>query len=169
MPDLTPVIAACARWLLTAYSPPEGAFSRALVEAQARQATTLAAALRYPTAMDVRLLDLLGPGGAEGLDWLTGFAPHPDDDAWRTWVDETVVSWAACLLADPVLAAHAHRALAATEHHAAAGALERLTGPGTYDTNAAALLRHPDLLEPVARLHRVRLVERLNIAGAGMA
>ncbi|MEV0533599.1 hypothetical protein [Kitasatospora sp. NPDC050463] len=169
MPDLTPVIAASARWLLNAYPPPEGALSRALAHTQARQASTLAAGLRYPTAMDVQLLELLGPGGADRLDWLTGCEAHPDDAAWRTWVDETVVSWAACLLADPALLAPARQALAATEHHAETGALRRLTDPGAHDTEAAALLRHPDLLEPVAVLHRADLVERLNVAGAERA
>ncbi|MGW4914475.1 hypothetical protein ACWEQE_49070, partial [Streptomyces sp. NPDC004270] len=47
--DLTPVIAASTRWLLAAYPAPGGALSRALAEAQARQAVTLAATLRYPT------------------------------------------------------------------------------------------------------------------------
>ncbi|MFJ8621862.1 hypothetical protein ACIRD3_03325 [Kitasatospora sp. NPDC093550] len=169
MPDLTPVIAACTRWLLNAYPPPGGAFSRTLAETQARQATALAAALRYPTAMDVQLLDLLGPGGADRLDRLTGSGPAPDGSAWRSWVDETVVSWAACLLADPVLAAHAHRALATTEHHSGTGALRRLTHPGPHDTQAAVLLRHPDLLEPVAALHRIRLLERLNAEGVQAA
>ncbi|MEU8511025.1 hypothetical protein AB0C76_05470 [Kitasatospora sp. NPDC048722] len=169
MPDLTPVIAACTRWLLNAYPPPAGAFSRALAETQARQAVSLAAALRYPTTMDVQLLGLLGPGGADRLDWLTGSDARPDDTAWRTWVDETVVSWAACLLADPTLAAHAHHALAGTEHHTGVGALRRLTDPGTHDAEAAALLRHPDLLESVAALHRSQLVERLNVEGAELA
>ncbi|MFB7908322.1 hypothetical protein ACFC1T_17980 [Kitasatospora sp. NPDC056076] len=170
MPDLAPVIAASTRWLLNAYPPPAGAFSRALAETQARQATALAAALRYPTAIDVQLLDLLGPGGADRLDWLTGSNPAPDDDsAWRTWVDETVVSWAACLLADPALAQRANQVLAANEHHADTGALRRLTNPGTRDTEAAALLRHPDLLEPVAALHRGQLAERLNVEGASLA
>ncbi|AUY53538.1 hypothetical protein C2142_37060 [Streptomyces sp. CB01881] len=56
-----------------------------------------------------------------------------------------------------------------TEHRAAAGALQRLTHPGTHDTEAAALLRHPDLLEPVAALHRAHLVERLSVEGAEVA
>ncbi|WP_033825595.1 hypothetical protein [Kitasatospora sp. MBT63] len=159
MPNgLTPVAAASARWLLNAYPPPPGAFSRVLAEAQARQATALAAALRYPTALDVHLLDLLGPGGADHLDRLTGHAPHPDDTAWRTWVDETVVSWAACLLADPTLA---DRALAAAGHHT--GDPRRLTSPNADDTAAAALLRHPDLLEPVAGLHRAGLLDLLDL------
>ncbi|GHH80499.1 hypothetical protein GCM10018781_61150 [Kitasatospora indigofera] len=166
MPDLTPVIAACTRWLLNAYPPPAGALSRALAEAQARQAATLAAVLRHPTALDVQLLDLLGPGGADRLDHLTGHDPHPDDSAWRTWVDETVVSWAACLLAEPALAAHA---LATTEHHTETGALHRLTHPNTHDTQATPLLRHPDLLGPVASLHRTSLMERLAVEGAEMA
>ncbi|MFD9591250.1 hypothetical protein ACFWA9_00620 [Kitasatospora sp. NPDC059973] len=169
MPDLSPVIASCTRWLLNAYPPPAGAFSRALAESQARQATALAATLCYPTPMDVQLLDLLGPGGADRLDRLTGHDPRPDDAAWRTWVDETVVSWAACFLADPALASHAHQTLATTEHHTGAGALRRLTEPGIRDTEAAVLLRHPDLLEPVAALHRGRLGERLNVEGAPTA
>ncbi|MFB6605176.1 hypothetical protein ACFCXR_20770 [Streptomyces noursei] len=169
MPDLTPVIAACTRWLLNAYPPPAGAFSRALAESQAHQAAVLAAALRYPTDLDVQLLDLLGPGGANRLDGLTSIAPRPDDTAWRSWVDETVVSWAACLLADPALAAHAHQALAATEHHTDTGVLRRLTDPGTHEVQAAVLLRHPDLLEPVAALHRSELVERLTVTGAEAA
>ncbi|MFB7909858.1 hypothetical protein ACFC1T_25820 [Kitasatospora sp. NPDC056076] len=166
MPDLTPVIAACTRWLLNAYPPPAGALNRALAEVQARQAVTLAGTLRYPTDMDVQLLDLLGPGGADRLDWLTGGDPHPDDTAWRTWVDETLVSWAACLLADPTLVTNAHLALSDTEHHTGPEALRRLTDPGTHDAEAAALLRHPDLLEPVAALHRRQLVDRLNVEGA---
>ncbi|WP_371502833.1 hypothetical protein OG871_36930 [Kitasatospora sp. NBC_00374] len=166
--DLTPVIAASARWLLNAYLPPAGAFSRALAEAQARQAATLAAALCYPTTLDVQLLGLLGPGGADRLDRLTGCDPNPDDTAWRTWVDETVVSWAACLLADPDLAARAHRNLATAEHHTEPGGLRRLTDPGARDTEAAALLRHPDLLEGIAGLHRARLMELVNVEGAGL-
>jgi hypothetical protein len=166
--DLTPVIAASSRWLTAAYPPPAGALNRALAQAQARQAATLAAFLRYPTDLDVQLLHLLAPSGSDRLDWLTGCDQHSDDTdtAWRTWVDETVVSWAACLLADPALAARAHQALTATEHHAQAGHLQRLTHPGPHDTDAAALLRHPDLLEGIAALHRLQLVELLDVEGA---
>ncbi|MCX4625161.1 MULTISPECIES: hypothetical protein [unclassified Streptomyces] len=166
--DLTALIAASARWLTTAYQPPTGALSRALAEAQARQATALAAALCYPTSMDVQLLHLLAPSGSHRLDWLTGCEPHPEDTdtAWRTWVDETVVSWAACLLAEPALATRAHQALAATEHHAETGSLQRLTHPSALDSEAAALLRHPDLLEGIAVLHRPQLLQRLNLHGA---
>ncbi|GAA2282846.1 hypothetical protein GCM10010430_80750 [Kitasatospora cystarginea] len=169
--DLTPVIAASTRWLLAAYPPPAGALSRALADAQARQATALAAALCYPTSLDVQLLHLLAPSGSHRLDWLTGCEPHPDDTdtAWRTWVDETVVSWAACLLADPALAARANQALATTEHHTEAGGLQRLTHPSTRDSEATALLRHPDLLEPIAVLHRPQLVELLTAEGAGLS
>ncbi|MFB8182247.1 hypothetical protein ACFC8N_40890 [Streptomyces sp. NPDC055966] len=164
--DLTPVIAASARWILAAYPPPAGALNRALAEAQARQATTLAATLRYPTTMDVQLLHLLAPSGSARLDWLTAGEPHPDDadTAWRTWVDETVVSWAACLLADPALAIRADQALAGSEHHA--GGLERLTHPSAHDSEAAALLRHPDLLEDIAALHRPQLVALLEFESA---
>ncbi|MGW2826532.1 hypothetical protein ACWC24_36960 [Streptomyces sp. NPDC001443] len=164
--DLTPVIAASTRWLLAAYPAPAGALSRALAEAQARQAAFLAAALRYPTDFDVQLLHLLAPSGAHRLDWLNGYDPQPDDSAWRTWVDETVVSWAACLLADPALASSAQRAVRETEHHGDAGDLHRLTDPGSRDHEAAVLLRHPDLLETVAALHRSELVELLSVEGA---
>ncbi|MFF7129175.1 hypothetical protein ACF07Y_27360 [Streptomyces sp. NPDC016566] len=167
--DLTPVIAASTRWLLAAYPAPPGALSRALADAQARQATMLAAALRYPTSLDVQLLHLLAPSGSHRLDWLTGCDPHPDDTAWRTWVDETVVSWAACLLADPVLAARAHQALTATEHHGEAGGLQRLTDPGDRDAEAAVLLRHPDLLEAIACLHRPQLMEVLSVDSAELS
>ncbi|MFD9007039.1 hypothetical protein ACFV0T_39930 [Streptomyces sp. NPDC059582] len=166
--DLTPVIAASTRWLLAAYPSPAGAFSRASAEAQARQAATLAAVLRYPTSVDVELLHLLAPSGSQRLDWLTGCDPRPSDAAWRTWVDETVVSWAACFLADPVLATRAHSAALATEHQTDAGTPQRLTDPSALDTEAAPLLRHPDLLQDVADLHRPQLMELLSIDGAGL-
>ncbi|MGW1729196.1 hypothetical protein ACWCQK_40970 [Streptomyces sp. NPDC002306] len=167
--DLTPVIAACTRWLLAAYPPPAGALSRALAEAQARQAATLAAVLRYPTALDVQLLHLLAPSGSQRLDRLTGCEPHPQDVAWRTWVDEAVVSWAACLLADPALATRAHGAALATEHQAEAGTLRRLTDPSDLDTEATPLLRHPDLLEDIADLYRPQLMELVSVDSAGLA
>ncbi|MEE1664146.1 hypothetical protein RCR19_01285 [Streptomyces sp. WAC07094] len=154
--DLTSVIAASVRWLLSAYPAANGALSQALAEVQARQAVSLAAALRYPTDMDVQLLHFLGPSGADRLDWLTGGDRRPEDFAWQSWVDETVVSWAACLLADPALA------LTAIEQHAEVGGMERLINPSSRDTEAAPLLRHPDLLEGVAALHRLQLVELLH-------
>ncbi|MEC4574611.1 hypothetical protein [Streptomyces virginiae] len=157
--DLTPFIAAGTRWLLTAFPPAPGAFSRALAEAQARQAVTLAAALRYPAPLDAQLLHLLGPGGSARLDWLTGADHGGDADAgWRTWVDETVVSWAACLLAAPALATDAHRVV----DRGRAGESTRLTRPSDHDHGAAPLLRHPDLLEPVAALHRDLLLDLLD-------
>lgn len=162
--DLTPVIAASARWLLAAFPPPAGAVNQALAEAQARQAADLAATLRYSTVTDIQLLHLLAPSGSHQLDWLTG-SHHTDDSAWRTWVDETVVSWAACLLADPTLAARANR-LNGGKGHGDHGDLRRLTAPRAHETEAAALLRHPDLLESVAALHRPQLMALLNIDGA---
>ncbi|MFF6772267.1 hypothetical protein ACFY8W_01745 [Streptomyces sp. NPDC012637] len=163
--DLTPVIAAGTRWLLTAFPPAPGAFSRALAEAQARQAVALAAALRYPTALDAQLLHLLGPGGSDRLDWLAGAGHEGDADAgWRTWVDETVVSWAACLLASPALAVDAHHLV----DRGRAGELTRLTRPGAQEQDAAPLLRHPDLLEPVAALHREPLLDLLDSEGASV-
>ncbi|MEU6324533.1 hypothetical protein [Streptomyces sp. NPDC047009] len=158
--DLASVIAASTRWLLAAFPASAGALSRALAEAQARQAVTLAAVLRYPTDMDVQLLHLLGPSGTTRLDWASGCDRRPEDVTWQTWVDEAVVSWAACLLADPALA---RTALTATEHHTEVGGLERLTNPSGRDAEAAALLRHPDLLEDIAALHRPQLVELLNV------
>ncbi|MFF9606100.1 hypothetical protein ACF1GY_28000, partial [Streptomyces sp. NPDC014684] len=95
---LSPVIAASARWLLAAFPPATGPLNQALAEAQAGHAATIAAALRYPTALDAELLDLLGPGGSGRLDFVTGADAPPLTDAthaWRTQVDETVVSWAA--------------------------------------------------------------------------
>ncbi|MFF2384482.1 hypothetical protein [Streptomyces sp. NPDC058108] len=160
--DLTSVIAASTRWLLAAYPASGGALSQALAEAQARQATTLAAALRYPTHLDVQLLHLLGPSGSHKLEWVTGGDLHPHDEPWQTWVDETVVSWAACLLADHSLTLLAHAALATTDHHAEVGNLQRVTNPSSRDIDATPLLRHPDLLENLAGLHRAHLIQTLN-------
>ncbi|MER6467060.1 hypothetical protein ACWC4D_35930 [Streptomyces sp. NPDC001288] len=160
--DLHPVIAASTRWLLAAYPASGGALGRALAEAQARQAVTLAAALRYPADMDVALLHLLAPGGSDRLDRVSGGEPHHEGGAWRTWVDEAVVSWAACFLADPALAAHAVSRAETAHGHRTARDLRRLTAPGTRDTEAAALLRHPDLLENIAGLHRPQLLELLS-------
>lgn len=164
--DLSPVIAATAHWLNRAYPPSGGALAAALCEVQARQAVTVAAWLRYPTAMDVALLGMAGPGGSARLDWVTGADATADrgdeDHAWRTWVDEVVASWAACLLTDPELAELAVTEVAASEHSTAApAAFRRLLTPDSTDRHAAALLRHPDLLAPVAGLHRDQLLDRL--------
>ena len=161
--DLSPVIAATAQWLTRAFPASGGALASALCEVQARQAVTVAAWLRYPTAMDAALLGVAGPGGSGRLDWVTGADAVLDDDAdayaWRTWVDEVVASWAACLLTDPELAARAVAALASTGTRAE---FRRLVAPDDSDRNAAALLRHPDLLAPVAGLHQDQLLDRLN-------
>jgi hypothetical protein len=164
--DLSPVIAAATRWLLSAFPPAAGPLNNALAEAQARQAATIAAALRYPTVLDAELLNMLGPGGSDRLDSVTGANAHPlkgAEYAWRTWVDETVVSWAACLLADADLAAVAAACLAATHHGAdSVGDARRLTIPSPRDHRAAPLLRHPDLLSPIADLHRETLLGLLD-------
>jgi hypothetical protein len=170
--ELTPVIAASTHWLSRAY-PAVGAGSVAhtRAELQARQAVTVAAWLRYPTKMDAALVAIAGPGGSAALDWRAGSEPDEEDAAaegWRTWVDEVVVSWAACLLADPMLAVRAVKAVAAVAqprddrprpHHQRGPGHEfrRLTSPDAPDRDAAALLRHPDLLEPIAALHRDNL------------
>src|SRR3954467_14747373 len=114
---LSPVIAASTHWLIRAY-PSSGADRAAdtLHELQARQAVTVAAWLRYPTVVDAELVAMAGPGGSAVLDWRTGSEPDDEmaeDEGWRTWVDEVVVSWAACLLADPRLAARAVRSVIA--------------------------------------------------------
>ena len=172
---LSPVIAASTHWLVRAY-PSSGADRAAdtLAELQARQAVTVAAWLRYPTPVDAELVAMAGPGGSAVLDWRAGSEPDDDlaeDEGWRTWVDEVAVSWAACLLADPVLAARAVDSVAAAvpisgdrphPRPRRAGDLpsqfRRLTDPDPRDLEAAALLRHPDLLDPVAELHRETLV-----------
>ena len=182
--DLSPVIAASTHWLARAYpsaSPAPDALM--LSELQARQAVTVAAWLRYPTAMDAALVALAGPGGSAVLDWNAGSEPEDDaaeDEGWRSWVDEVVVSWAACLLADPMLAGRAVDAVAAAapapspvderprpRRAGGVGGLlngfRRLTAPDDRDRDAAVLLRHPDLLEPVAALHRDDLLYLLSV------
>ncbi|MEY9484528.1 hypothetical protein [Streptomyces calvus] len=154
--DLSPVIAATAQWLTRSYPAPGGALATALCEAQARQAATLAARLRYPTAMDAALVGLAGPGGSARLDRVTGTG-DAGRQPWRTWVDEVVASWAACLLAEPGLAS-----LAATALGHPSTEFRRLLDPDEGDLRAGALLRHPDLLSPVASLHRPALLARLD-------
>jgi hypothetical protein len=166
---LSPVIAATVRWLITAYPAPDGAFGATLAETQARQAATVAAWLRYSTTMDAALVHMVGPGGSARLDWLVGAdLPELTDDgaAWRTWVDESVASWAACLLGDVRLARVAVAVLPTTEH--ALGSpfeFRRLLQPDGQDRRAAVLLRNPDFLEPVAELHRPQLLRRLDSVG----
>jgi Arc/MetJ family transcription regulator len=165
--DLSPLIAATTQWLTRSYPAYGGALASALGEVQARQAVTVAAWLRYPTPTDAALVGIAGPGGSAGLDWLTGAdtAEDADEDeaAWRTWVDEVVASWAACLLADDELARRAVAAVAVADHSTGVPiAFRRLVSPDTRDRQAAALLRHPDLLAPVAALHRAALHERLD-------
>ncbi|WKX73656.1 hypothetical protein [Streptomyces sp. XD-27] len=163
--ELTAVITATTKWLLNAYPPVGGPLSAALAEAQARQAVTVAAWLRYPTSVDAGLVTLLGPGGSQRLDLLVdadAAAPDSADHAWRSWVDEVVASWAACLLAEPALARAAAAAAAGSEHGSATPVeFGRLTAPGERDRLAAPLLRHPDLLSRIAVLHRAELMERL--------
>jgi hypothetical protein len=171
--NLSAVIAATAQWLVRAYPSPGGTLSEALAEVQARQAATVAAWLRYPTSMDAALLGMLGPGGSGRLDWLVGAdANEPSDEelAWRTWVDEVVASWAACLLADPELATAAVAAIGTCDHMAGLYCdFRRLTRPDARDRYASTLLRHPDLLGPVAELHREQLLDRLGTSAADAA
>jgi hypothetical protein len=163
--DLSPVIAATAQWLTRAFPASGGALASALCEVQARQAVTVAAWLRYPTPMDAALVGMAGPGGSLRLDWVTGAdGAVADDDAyaWRTWVDEVVASWAACLLTDPELAALAVAAVAAGDHTSGTPVeFRRLLAPDDSDRRAAALLRHPDLLAPVSELHHSQLLDLL--------
>jgi hypothetical protein len=169
--DLAPVVAATARWLARAYPAPEpGAFSAALVELQARQAVTVAAWLRYPTEVDAELLTIAGPGGSARLDWMVGADSDDlsgDDEAWRAWVDEVVASWAACLLTDGATAVAAIRALASASGATGLGPrFRRLLEPDGQDSYAAALLRHPDLVGPIADLHRAQLAEHVDSVAA---
>jgi hypothetical protein len=184
--ELSPVIAASTHWLARAY--PAGSpdsIAHTLSELQARQAITVAAWLRYPTEMDAALVAIAGPGGSAVLDWRAGSEPDDefdDQEGWRTWVDEVVVSWAACLLADPRLAILAVDAIAAAvppsddpprPRPRRAGDLpaefRRLTVPDRRDRAAATLLRHPDLLEPIAAMHRETLWYLLDVDPAAMA
>jgi hypothetical protein len=172
--ELSPVIAASTHWLSRAY--PAGSpdsIAHTLSELQARQAVTVTAWLRYPTPVDAALVAIAGPGGSAVLDWRVGSEPddeEAEEEGWRTWVDEVVVSWAACLLADPELARRAVDAVAAAvppsddrprPRARRAGSLpnefRRLLDPDQRDREASVLLRHPDLLEPVAELHRDNL------------
>jgi hypothetical protein len=183
---LTPVIAASTHWLARAYpAAMTDPLAITLAESQARQAVTVAAWLRYPTAMDAELVAIAGPGGSAVLDWRAGSEPDDefdDQEGWRTWVDEVVVSWAACLLADPRLAILAVDAVAAAippsddrprPRPRRAGDLpaefRRLTVPDRRDRAAATLLRHPDLLEPIAAMHRETLWYLLDVDPAAMA
>lgn len=184
--ELSPVIAASTHWLSRAY--PAGTpdtIAHTLSELQARQAVTVAAWLRYPTEMDAALVAIAGPGGSAVLDWRTGSEPEDEEaeeEGWRTWVDEVVVSWAACLLADPMLARRGVDAVAAAvpydvdrprPHARRAGGLpsefRRLLNPDQRDRDAAVLLRHPDLLEPVAEMHRDTLLYLLGAEARPMA
>ncbi|OSP42586.1 MULTISPECIES: hypothetical protein [unclassified Streptomyces] len=157
--DLSPVIAATTQWLTCSFPTPGGALAVALCEVQARQAVTVAARLRYPTEMDAALVGLAGPGGSGRLDWVTGADAGDGGEGWRTWVDEVVASWAVCLLADPELAGLAVSALAGG---AVPAEFRRLVAPDETDRRAAVLLRHPDLVAPVAGLHRSELLSRLD-------
>ncbi|MFE0454450.1 hypothetical protein ACFW2D_24850 [Streptomyces sp. NPDC058914] len=169
--DLSSLIAATSQWLTRAYPASGGALASALCEVQARQAVTVAAWLRYPTVMDAALVGMAGPGGSAKLDWISGAdgreGEEADGEAWRSWVDEVVASWAACLLMDPELAALAVAGLHGGDHTTGIPLeFRRLVAPDARDRQAAALLRHPDLLAPVAELHQAQL---LDLLGPGQA
>jgi hypothetical protein len=169
---LSPVIAASTHWLARAYPGGESnTVAHTLAELQARQAVTVAAWLRYPTEIDAALVAIAGPGGSAVLDWKAGSEPDDefaDGEGWRTWVDEVVVSWAACLLADPLLARRGVDAVIAAlpvpdqrprpyarrASDSRPNEFRRLLTPDARDREASALLRHPDLLEPIAAMHR---------------
>lgn len=184
--ELSPVIAASTHWLSRAYpSGSEDTIGHTLSELQARQAVTVAAWLRYPTDVDAALVAIAGPGGSAVLDWRAGSEPddeEAEDEGWRTWVDEVIVSWAACLLADPALARRGVDAVIAAvpldrplpyprKAGDAPAEFRRLLEPDARDVSAAALLRHPDLLEPIASIHRDTLLYLLDAEAepAGLA
>ncbi|GLY98564.1 hypothetical protein [Actinoplanes sp. NBRC 103695] len=177
--DLSPVIAASAHWLARAYPPAaQDGPSHARAEQQARQAVTVAAWLRYPTVIDAALVAIAGPGGSAVLDWRAGSEPDDEfasEEGWRTWVDEVVVSWAACLLADPALARRGVDAVVAAmpvpetrprPHARRGGEFRTLISPDEKDRVATMLMRHPDLLEPVAGMHRDDLYYLLGVEAA---
>jgi hypothetical protein len=183
---LSPVIAASTHWLARAYPGGESnTVAHTLSELQARQAVTVAAWLRYPTEIDAALVAIAGPGGSALLDWKAGSEPEDefaDGEGWRTWVDEVVVSWAACLLADPMLARRGVDAVIAAvpvtdprprpqSRHTGGlpSEFRRLLQPDVRDREAATLLRHPDLLEPIAAMHRDTLLYLLDAEPAGLA
>ena len=159
---LTPLIGATTEWLVRTYPACGGVFGATMAAMQAQQAVTVAAWLRYPTAVDAALVEMTGSGGSARLDLLVDRCPTPDaePEPWRSWVDETVASWAACLLGDQALALSAVAALGSSEHAAGlAYDFRRLTRPDQRDYQVAALLRHPQLVQPVADLYRVSLHE----------
>ncbi len=162
---LAPLVAASATWLDRAYGGGDASpVLAALAQVQARQAVTVAAWLRYPTGMDSALVHLTGPGGPGRLQAGSGLAPAPREP-WHTWVDEAVVSWAACLLGDAELARVAVRAAARTEH--AEGLVlhfRSLLSPDVTEIRAGVLLRHPGVIDAVAQLHRAALRRRLGVA-----
>jgi hypothetical protein len=165
---LSPVTAATAEWLLRSYPAAGGALDAALAKAQASQAVIVAAWLRYPTEVDAALVVFVGPGCSARLDRLLGTGTTAADEigaGWRTWVDEVVASWAACLLTTPSLARDAVAALDGSDHTAGlAFDFGKLTDPDEADRRAASLLRHPDLPAPLAGLHQASLVLRLHEA-----
>jgi hypothetical protein len=152
---LDSVIAATTQWLATAFPAIGGTHAQTLVRQQARQAVTVAAWLRYPTSVDAESLAFAAPSGSW---WLDAIPADVEAEPWRTWVDETVASWAAALLADRDLAVRACAAVAHSEH---TGGLPlqftRLTHPDHLDAAAAALLRHPDLVDSLVQRHRAEL------------
>jgi hypothetical protein len=158
---LVPLIAACATWLNRNYGVRTSTILMTEAEAQTRQAAMIAAWLRYPTDLDAALVHLVGPGGAQQLDALV--QPFtPSEQPWRTWVDEVVVSWAACVLLDANLAKAAVAAVVLTDHAAGLSlTFHSLLDPDHRFAPGMALLRHPDLLTPVANLHRADLLSRL--------
>jgi hypothetical protein len=177
--DLSPVIAASAHWLARAYPPAASdGPTHARAEQQARQAVTVAAWLRYPTVIDAALVAIAGPGGSAVLDWRAGSEPADEfaaEEGWRTWVDEIVVSWAACLLADPMLARRAVDAVAAAmpipadkprPHARRGGEFRKLLAPDEKDRAATVLMRHPDLIDPLAAMHRDDLYYLLGVEAA---
>jgi hypothetical protein len=153
--SLEHVIAATTEWLVSAFPSTGGAHAAALARQQARQAVTVAAWLRYPTKADAELVGLFAPSGSW---WLDDIPTDVEAEPWRTWVDDVVASWAAALLTDRELAVRACDVIADSEH---TGGLpmqfRRLTHPDHIDSAAAALLRHPDLLAPLANRRQAEL------------
>nr|WP_238419906.1 hypothetical protein [Streptomyces taklimakanensis] len=102
-------------------------------------------------------------GTPAGLPWIpVPREPGETGGGWRTWVDEVLASWAAALLTSPELVDEAVAAALRSEHARGLPVdFRRLTAPDGLDREAAPLLRHPDLMAPIADLHRAGLLECL--------
>lgn len=151
--------------------PATGPLNQALAEAQAGHAATIAAALRYPTALDAELLDLLGPGGSgqAGLRHRRRRTPadgrhprlaHPGRRDRRQLGGLPAGRRRPRRPGRRLPGRHPPRPRQRGRRAPAS------TIPSPRDHRAAPLLRHPDFLGPIADLHRETLLSLLGAAPA---